>query len=306
MLPNKFASMGGGGGGGSVSFSSLTGAPTDNVALAASLAAKASLNGATFTNGTLTVSAPVLKVEQTWNNVAVAFRGMVIECRRTLADDLSADLEIKNHEYPGYGSLLFRARTSYLPFGATQPIPSIQAGDSGQIVNIGHTNGWTIFNASSEGNSSAALRYDQFNFRRDLKIGWSSAKPGDAFLDAVSGNMDTCLMRGGAAATVQMGENHATTPTNQVLKAHNVTTGTGASLTIRPGEGSIGNGGLYLGTTGDAVGFHGSASYQATRIGAAAVHVVGSGTAVTEDSEFDGYTIGQVVQSLINKGVLAA
>lgn len=266
---------------------------------------KASLSGAVFNGGTVTVDTPTLKLLQTWNAGAVTFKGLVIECTRTSASDSSAELEIRNHEHPAHSSLLMRTVTGYdNPYGS-QRIPSIQAGDSGQIINIGHSNGWVVFGATSAGNSIAALRYDQFNFRRDLKIGWSGTNPGDAFLDAAWSYMDTCIKRG-AAATLQMGENHATTPTAQTFKAHDVVSGTGATLTIRPGEGSSSNGQLILGTTSDPVGFHGAASFQATRVSTTATHIPGTAAAVTEDSTWNGYTLGVIVQALISKGVLEA
>ena len=42
--------------------------------------------------------------------------------------------------------------------------------------------------------------------------------------------------------TLQLGETHATTATNQTLKAHNVTTGTGADLVLSGGTGSVAGG----------------------------------------------------------------
>jgi hypothetical protein len=62
-----------------------------------------------------------------------------------------------------------------------------------------------------------------------------------------TGTTDTILKRGGAAATVQLGENHATTATNQTIKAHNVTTGTGADLCLKGGTGSVANGVVSFG-----------------------------------------------------------
>ena len=54
---------------------------------------------------------------------------------------------------------------------------------------------------------------------------------------------DVKLGRGGAAASLQLGVDHATTATTQTIKAHNVTTGTGANLVLTGGTGSI-NGGM--------------------------------------------------------------
>lgn len=57
---------------------------------------------------------------------------------------------------------------------------------------------------------------------------------------------DLIVGRGGAAATLQLGRNHATTPTKQCLKAHNVTTGAGGSLEIAGGTGSVARGAVTL------------------------------------------------------------
>lgn len=51
------------------------------------------------------------------------------------------------------------------------------------------------------------------------------------------------------AATVQFGLDHATTATNQLIKAHDVTTGTGASMTIAGGKGSAAGGAVILATS---------------------------------------------------------
>ncbi len=61
-------------------------------------------------------------------------------------------------------------------------------------------------------------------------------------------NGDTTLSRGGVA-TLNLGILHATTPTNQTFKAHNVTTGTGAALTLAGGTGSVAGGAVILATS---------------------------------------------------------
>jgi hypothetical protein len=60
-----------------------------------------------------------------------------------------------------------------------------------------------------------------------------------------SGTADMILLRA-AAASLQLGVNHATTATNQTIKAHNVTTGTGASMEIAGGTGSVARGAVRL------------------------------------------------------------
>lgn len=49
-----------------------------------------------------------------------------------------------------------------------------------------------------------------------------------------------------SANVLQMGYLHATTPSPQILRAHDVTTGTGASMTIKGGDGSAGKGHVIL------------------------------------------------------------
>lgn len=59
-------------------------------------------------------------------------------------------------------------------------------------------------------------------------------------------NVDLRVIRA-AAASLQLGANHATTATNQTIKAHNVTTGTGADLCLKGGTGSVANGVVSFG-----------------------------------------------------------
>lgn len=63
-----------------------------------------------------------------------------------------------------------------------------------------------------------------------------------------TGSVDLLLMRD-AAAVLQLGLDHASSPTAQTLKAHDVTTGTGASLTLAGGTGSVAGGAVILATS---------------------------------------------------------
>ena len=76
-----------------------------------------------------------------------------------------------------------------------------------------------------------------------------------------------------AAASLQLGILHATTPTGQTIKAHNVTTGTGASLTLAGGTGSVANGDVLLNPTSGNVGI------KTSSFGTSAVGVLGMGSA---------------------------
>lgn len=74
-------------------------------------------------------------------------------------------------------------------------------------------------------------------------LGWSSD-----FQSITSNSLDLILGRD-SAATLQLGADAATTPTAQTIKAHDVTTGTGASLTIAGGKGSVAGGSVVLATS---------------------------------------------------------
>lgn len=134
------------------------------------------------------------------------------------------------------------------------------------------------------------------------------------------GASDDVRIERAAAATLQLGSNHATTPTAQTIKAHNVTTGTGASLILCGGTGSVAGGSVKLAapsTTGAGVvavevgaggllGFFGvGPQTQPATGGSSATFVENTGTALNENSTFDSYTIAQVVLALRNLGLLA-
>lgn len=91
------------------------------------------------------------------------------------------------------------------------------------------------------GGPTMAFRRDYgFFLHRDSGLHW-----GDEFNNASSGPATLSLVRP-AAAVLQLGVNHATTPTAQTIKAHDVTTGTGADLILKGGTGSVADGGITL------------------------------------------------------------
>jgi hypothetical protein len=63
------------------------------------------------------------------------------------------------------------------------------------------------------------------------------------------GASDDVIIFRDAAAVLQMGNDHATATTNQSIKAHDVTTGTGAKLTLLGGKGSVAGGAVAIGTS---------------------------------------------------------
>lgn len=83
-----------------------------------------------------------------------------------------------------------------------------------------------------------------FALRRDWFVAWSSS--------ADAAGAKTLLLGRDAAFTtglLQLGVDDATTPTGQTIRAHSVTTGTGASLTLAGGKGSTAGGSVILGTS---------------------------------------------------------
>lgn len=119
------------------------------------------------------------------------------------------------------------------------------------------------------------------------------------------GASDDLRMVRAAAGTLQLGEDHATTATPQTIKAHDVAGGAGASLTIKAGGGGA-DGSLYLASSAsELAGFHGMACDQATNgIGAASITPNSSGIA-DDSATWGGYTVGQIVSALQEKGILA-
>ncbi len=120
------------------------------------------------------------------------------------------------------------------------------------------------------------------------------------------GASDDVRLERAAAASLQLGSNHATTPTDQTFKAHNVTTGVGAALKLCGGTGSVIKGAVIVGDSTDMpAGFHGYYCSQAGTGVSAASFIESTGTTVNDQSTFGGYTLGQVVYALQQKGILA-
>lgn len=88
--------------------------------------------------------------------------------------------------------------------------------------------------------------------RSGFEFRWSS----DA-TNYYSGTVDLVLKRSGAA-TVQLGDNHASVATKQRVKAHDVPTGIGADLEVSGGSGSV-DGKLIIGNA-TSRGYFGAAS----------------------------------------------
>ena len=78
-----------------------------------------------------------------------------------------------------------------------------------------------------------------FCFQSEAKIVWDAS-------GAPSSNSPKSALFSPSAGQYQFGVNHATTPTTQTIKAHDVVTGTGADLVLAGGTGSVANGDVIL------------------------------------------------------------
>lgn len=270
------ATASGGGSGGSVAFSAITGSPTDNTNLAAALNAKLNLTGGTLT-GSLTVNTT---------------SGECLLLQKT-------------------GTTFLRVRDSGLQNGAI--LESLGAPHGGQLILSG-VSGGCYFGRRDNSNVTLEAGFEAFigsyNSSGVCIRGSGSYSFGDDNGNNLHTNRRAGFYYGGATNSIQMGANHATTPTAQVFKAHNVTTGTGADMSIRGGTGSVADGYVRLGTATGGLAFFGtggSVQYQ----GDVNTNVTssGSGDSVLVDTQFDGgsgnsYTIGGIIKALKAYGIL--
>jgi hypothetical protein len=233
-----FGSSGGGGGTDNTKLpltgGTLTGALINSTNGAANTPV-VSLTGTTFTGGTATTTKPTFLVEPSgttstgWStagsliggNAATGFVGRLI------------DLQIA-------GSSKFFVDQN----------GSVNIASGGVVIGAGVIltyNGTTFLGSSTSGNvnlNAGGTSWFQFGTAGNLsansasQIGWSSGSVG---------TNDTILGRA-AAATLQLGVNAASTATAQTIKAHNVTTGTGADLILKGGTGSVAAGNVRFGT----------------------------------------------------------
>ena len=272
--------------------------------------------GLTISAGTITASAPV-SLTQTWNNAAVAFTGLRFNATNTSSSASSLLLDLQTD-----GTSRFRvARNGSPQVAGTTALECYSS--------FGGTRTWLVFDGGG-GNPS-------MQFSQGGSIAFNNASD--------AGGNGATLRYGGAVGTLQLGTNNATIPTAQTVKAHNVTTGTGASLTLAGGTGSSAGGSVILATSattgapvaaltvnasqditlGDGtdlilnattgtkigtgttqkLGFWNATPIQQPTTGVAASTRVAGAFVGNHDDTYDGYTVAQVVKALRNAGILA-
>jgi hypothetical protein len=158
------------------------------------------------------------------------------------------------------------------------------------------TAGITCFNNTLQLYTSstfiAQINATEFSLPSTTYIGFSG-------VPSPSSTKDLFILRG-AAATMQLGQNHANTPTAQCLKAHNVTTGIGAAIEIAGGTGSAGRGAVTL-NGGNRAAYVAPASVPSLS-GGGTVDVTTLETALSAVSS----NVDSVITALIAHGIMAA
>jgi len=173
--------------------------------------------GLTLSAGTLTTSTP-FAFSQTWNNSGVTFDGLTFDVTNTAsnASSLLANFRVG-------GSSIFRlARNGSVQIAGTSSFETYSA--------FGSTRSWLVFDG---GGSNVSMQ-----FGSNGSINFNTAS------DAGAAGLN--LRYGGSVGVLQLGTLHATTATAQTIRAHGVTTGTGASLTLQGGSGSSARGNVVL------------------------------------------------------------
>ena len=260
----------------------------------------------TITGGTVTNSTPLLVMTQTWNDGADVFKLDTKAVTNTASKAYSstwADVSTVN-EILVDGT----AKFAFIPKGS-ENYPMLALGSENNILLKAAAYAFIV--------RSEAV-YDM------VAIGWCTNAPGVTVAQngRIGFNQTAGLMGGGNAAPtaffkspgadiIQMGSDHATTPTHQTFKAHAVTTGSGADLILQGGAGSANDGYVKIGTATGGLSFFGASG--ATLISGninTNISSGGVGSALLDDTQSDGglgggaYTFGGLVAALKSYGII--
>jgi hypothetical protein len=126
------------------------------------------------------------------------------------------------------------------------------SGSTANLIDLGTVAGGSLFRVTKGGTMYVGNVEVSTNGIYGAPLGWPTSPSwgGITQLNMYSGSLTTGFIQWNndmflyraAAASLQLGTNHATTATAQTIKAHNVTTGTGANLILSGGTGSVANG----------------------------------------------------------------
>lgn len=215
----------------------VAGTPTITLPSVTSTLATLGANGfsgaQTIAVGTVTASASPLTVTQTRNNAAVTFEGISLDITDTASATDSRWLRLTRNATDWFAIQKSAFNDPVVQMRRTGDSNSSAVYMRGGVdqLNFG-------FGAhTSQERISFASNFSAIALANNWKLGFSSS----AALGGGSSQVDTFLMRGGAAATLQMGETSAT-PSTQTLKGPN---GSGTNIAagrvnLAPGQ-STGN-----------------------------------------------------------------
>jgi len=300
---------GGGGGGGAATWGTITGTMSAQTDLQAALDAKLNLTGGTLTgqliqstNGASSTP-PVLLSGTifTGGSATTTKPQWLIEPAGTTSNNWSTNGTLLGLNAPsGFLGTLFdlqRNAQSGLRLSTDGTIHTLVFGEgaySTMRLFPGNGNGVVIgYNGANNGAVSCGS---------DCLIGWG-ATDGYSACDA--------FFTRAAAASIQMGANHATTVTHQTFKAHDVTTGVGADLILKGGSGSLADGYVKIGAlTGGLAFFGAGGSLLISGNTSTNISSAGAGNPLLDDTQSDGglaggaYTFGGLVAALKSYGII--
>ena len=224
---------------GSISPSKITGT-------AAILGANNFTGAQAIASGSIGASAPGINLTQTWNGAGVQFEAVKVAVTQTAyGSAINSESRLQSWYGGAAGATIkayvdynggFYSASGYAVYGS----PSSGGGWSGIKYSgsgVALVSGGTPI-ASFEWFDGSASNM-KLMLRSDARLGFSATTS----VDYSAG--DAFFMRD-AAASIQLGADHATTATSQTIKAHDVTTGTGADLCLANGKGSVSGGSVKL------------------------------------------------------------
>jgi len=227
---------------GSSSVAAITsGTITGLTNLGVSMANNTAITG--FALGTISdTTARPLIVSQTFNNASLSGCALRVDITDTSSADLSPFFQINR------GGSRFLAVSKKTAWGISN-MPTIEgdAASGGQIA-FNSSAGSVILARKDVGWNFVSL-YTGSYVASGARLGFSA----NTFAQNVLTTGDAYFTRA-AAASIKMGETHASTPTDQTFSAHDVTSGTGAALTLRGGQGTTGGATKIYGGAGATEG----------------------------------------------------
>lgn len=202
------------------------------------------INTTAAANGAQQVSPSMVWTGQGWKTNATAasqkvdWRAYVLPVQGTTAPTSNWNLDTQTN---GGG---YTAALSVSSIGRVTATEGIASASNALPIYGGATNAEVVLAATSSTAGVANVKSTGGGpiicMASNTWFGWGSGSS--------NANPDTVLFRD-SAAVMRMGLNDGSTPTAQTFKAHNVTTGTGASMTIAGGTGSVAGGAVILATS---------------------------------------------------------